>query len=148
MNLSLNFTLEELTHSEIAVRLGIDNTPTVEVIDNLKFLSGRLEDVRSILRCPMLISSGFRCNVLNDHLGSKRSSQHITGNAVDFIAPNFGNPRSVVEEIIKHTSKINYDQVILEFGRWVHLSFVKDNPRNSALIIDKNGARPFENFIY
>jgi hypothetical protein len=148
MNLSPNFTLEELTNSETAVRLNIDNTPTVEVIDNLKFLSGRLEDVRSILRCPMLISSGFRCNVLNDFLGSKRSSQHITGNAVDFIAPNFGNPRSVVEEIIKHTSKINYDQVILEFGRWIHLSFVKDNPRNSALIIDKNGARPFENFIY
>jgi len=148
MNLSPNFTLEELTHSETAVRLGIDNTPTVEVIDNLKFLSGRLEDVRSILRCPMLISSGFRCDVLNDHLGSKRTSQHITGNAVDFIAPMWGNPRSVVEEIIKHTSKINYDQVILEFGRWVHISFVKDNPRNSALIIDKNGARPFENFIY
>ena len=148
MNLSPNFTLEELTHSETAVRLGIDNTPTFEVIDNLKFLSGRLEDVRSILHCPMLISSGFRCDVLNDHLGSKRTSQHITGNAVDFIAPSFGNPRSVVEKIIKHTSKINYDQVILEFGRWVHISFVKDNPRNSALIIDKNGARPFENFIY
>jgi len=48
VNLSPNFTLEELTHSETAVRLGIDNTPTVEVIDNLKFLSGRLEDVRSI----------------------------------------------------------------------------------------------------
>ena len=70
MNLSPNFTLEELTHSETAVRLGIDNTPTVEVIDNLKFLAERLEDVRSILRCPMLISSGFRCHVLNDHLGS------------------------------------------------------------------------------
>ena len=144
MNLSPNFTLEELTHSETAVRLGIDNTPTVEVIDNLKFLAERLEDVRSILRCPMLISSGFRCHVLNDHLGSKRTSQHTTGNAVDFIAPSFGNPRSVVEEIIKHTSKINYDQVILEFGRWIHLSFVKENPRNNALIINKHGVRPFE----
>jgi len=144
VNLSPHFTLEELTHSVTAVRLGIDNTPTVEVIDNLKFLAERLEDVRSILRCPMLISSGFRCHVLNDHLGSKRTSQHTTGNAVDFIAPMWGNPRSVVEEIVKHTKKINYDQVILEYDKWIHLSFVRDNPRNKALIIDRKGVRPFE----
>jgi len=148
MKLSPHFSLEELTHSDTAVRLGIDNTPTVEVIDNLRFLAGELENVRDLLRCPMLISSGYRSCGLNDHLGSKRSSQHLTGNAVDFIAPDWGNPRSVVEEIVKHTSKINYDQVILEFGRWIHISFVKEHPRNNALIIDKYGARPFEDSVY
>lgn len=148
MKLSPHFSLEELTHSDTAVRLGIDNTPTVEVIDNLRFTAERLENVRDILQCPMLISSGFRCVALNDHLGSKRTSQHITGNAVDFIAPSYGNPRSVVEAIVKNTSKINQDQIILEFGRWCHLSFVKDNPRNNALIIDKHGVRPFEDTIY
>lgn len=142
MRLSPHFSLEELTHSDIAVRLGIDNTPTVEVIDNLTFLAGELEYVRDILGHPMLVSSGFRCNALNDHLGSKRTSSHTQGLAVDFICPSFGNPRSVVSAIVM--ANINYDQVILEYDKWVHLSFKQVDPRKQALIIDKKGARPFE----
>jgi len=142
MKLSPHFSLEELTHSDTATRLGIDNTPTVEVIDNLTFLAGELEHVRNILGHPMLISSGFRCYALNDHLGSKRTSSHTKGLAVDFICPSFGNPRSVCDAIIM--ANINYDQVILEYDRWVHLSFKQENPRNQALIIDKKGTRPFE----
>ena len=142
MKLSPHFSLEELTHSDIATRLDIDNTPTVEVIDNLTFLAGELENVRDILGHPMLISSGFRCHVLNDHLGSKRTSSHTKGLAVDFICPSFGNPRSVCNAIID--AGINYDQVILEYDRWVHLSFKQVDPRKQALIIDKKGARPFE----
>ena len=68
MKLSPHFSLEELTHSDIATRLGIDNTPTVEIINNLTFLAGELEYVRDILGNPMLISSGYRSYVLNDHL--------------------------------------------------------------------------------
>lgn len=143
MKLSPHFSLEELTHSDTATRLGIDNTPTVEVIDNLTFLAGELEHVRTILGHPMLISSGFRCYALNDHLGSKRTSSHTKGLAVDFICPSFGNPRSVCDAIIM--ANVNYDQVILEYDRWVHLSFKQENPRKQALIIDKKGTRPFEN---
>ena len=142
MKLSPHFNLEELIHSDTAVRLGIDNTPTVEVIDNLTFLAGELEYVRDILGHPMLVSSGFRCNALNDHLGSKRTSSHTQGLAVDFICPSFGNPHSVVSAIVM--ANINYDQVILEYDRWVHLSFKQVDPRKQALIIDKKGARPFE----
>jgi zinc D-Ala-D-Ala carboxypeptidase len=142
MRLSPHFSLEELTHSDTATRLGIDNTPTVEIIDNLTYLAGELENVRDILGHPMLISSGFRSHVLNNHLGSKRTSSHTKGLAVDFICPSFGNPSSVVSAII--AANIKYDQVILEYDRWVHLSFVQLDPRNQALIIDKNGVRPFE----
>jgi hypothetical protein len=141
MRLSPHFSLEELTHSDTATRLGIDNTPTVKIIDNLTFLANELEYVRDILSAPMLISSGYRSHALNDHLGSKRTSSHCKGLAVDFISPSFGNPRSVVEAIV--LANINYDQVILEFDRWVHLSFSKENPRKQALIIDKQGTRPF-----
>lgn len=142
MRLSPHFSLEELTHSDTAVRLGIDNTPTPEVIDNLKFLAGELEYVRDILGTPMLISSGFRCYALNDHLGSKRTSSHTKGLAVDFISPSFGNPHSIVSAIVM--ANINYDQVILEYDRWVHLSFHPTEPRKEALIIDKEGTRYFE----
>ena len=141
MKLSPHFSLEELTHSDIATRLGIDNAPTVEIINNLTFLAGELEYVRDILGNPMLISSGYRSYVLNDHLGSKRTSSHCKGLAVDFICPSFGDPHNVVDAIV--LANINYDQVILEYGRWVHLSFAKENPRKQALIIDKQGTRPF-----
>jgi hypothetical protein len=142
MRLSPHFSLEELTHSDTATRLDIDNTPTVEIIDNLTYLAGELEYVRNILGHPMLISSGFRCHVLNNHLGSKRTSSHTKGLAVDFICPSFGNPHSVVCAIVN--ANVNYDQVILEFGRWVHLSFHPEKPRKQALIIDKKGTRPFQ----
>ena len=142
MRLSPHFSLEELTHSDTATRLGIDNTPTVEVVDNLTFLAGELEYVRDILGNPMLISSGFRCYALNDHLGSKRTSSHCKGLAVDFICPSFGNPRSVCDAIIM--ANVNFDQLILEYDRWCHLSFHPDNPRNQKLIIDKEGTRPYE----
>ena len=145
MNLSPNFTLEELTHSNTAARLNIDNTPSVEIIDNLIFLSKELENVRVLLSSPMLISSGFRCYALNDFLGSKRTSAHTKGLAVDFIAPSFGNPESIVKKIVE--SDIEYDQVILEYNRWVHLAFTKDTPRKQSLIIDSKGVRPFENTI-
>lgn len=142
MNLTPHFSLEELVNSDTATRLGIDNTPTVEVIDNLTFLANELEYVRTILGHPMLISSGFRCYALNDHLGSNRTSSHTKGLAVDFICPSFGNPRSVCDAII--AANVNYDQLILEFGRWVHLSFHPEDPRNQALIIDKDGTREYK----
>lgn len=145
MKLSPHFSLEELTHSDTAVRLGIDNTPTVEIIDNLTFLANELEYVRNILCHPMLVSSGYRSYALNDHLGSKRTSSHCAGLAVDFICPSFGNPQSVVEAIV--LANVNYDQVILEFDKWVHLSFHPTKPRKQALIIDKKGTRPFEDII-
>jgi zinc D-Ala-D-Ala carboxypeptidase len=142
MKLSPHFSLEELTHSDTAVRLGIDNTPTVEIIDNLTFLAKELEYVRDILSAPMLISSGYRSVLLMIIWEASELLATCKGLAVDFISPSFGNPRSVVEAIV--LANINYDQVILEFDRWVHLSFHPTEPRKQALIIDKKGTRPFE----
>lgn len=141
MRLSPHFTLDELTHSETAARLDIDNTPSEEIIDNLKFLSEKLEYVRVLLGSPMLISSGYRSGLLNDALGSKRTSAHTRGLAVDFISPSFGTPKEIVQAIVD--SDIEYDQVILEFDRWVHLAFSKDEPRKQALIINKEGVTLF-----
>ena len=141
MKLSPHFSLEELTHSNIASRKGWDNSPSPEVLENLKFLAEKLEDVRGILRSPMLISSGYRSGALNNYLGSKRTSAHTVGLAVDFISPSFGTPKEIVQEIVK--SNIEYDQVILEFDRWVHLAFSKDEPRKQALIINKEGVTLF-----
>ena len=145
MKLSPNFSLSEFTASQICERKGWDNTPSPEILNNLKFLAEKLEDVRVLLRNPMLVSSGYRSRTLNAHLGSRDTSSHVKGLAVDFISPSFGNPEAIVKTIVE--SDIQYDQVILEFNRWVHLSFAKENPRLQALIIDKDGVRPFEDTI-
>ena len=64
----------------------------------------------------------------------------MTGQAVDFTCPAFGTPAQIVRRIV--SSGIEYDQCILEFGAWVHISF-SDKPRRQALVIDKTGARAY-----
>tara|TARA_R100000541_G_scaffold640_1_gene4071 strand:+ start:90 stop:533 length:444 start_codon:yes stop_codon:yes gene_type:complete len=137
---SPNFSMDELTHSDTAARHGIDNTPNENEKDNLYKLAMELENVRKLLNNkPIYISSGYRCLALNELLGSKRTSAHIRGLACDFTCRQFGTPNKIVFAIIN--SDIPYDQVILEFDRWVHLSFCEDEktPRRQALVINKEG---------
>ena len=138
---SPNFSMDELTHSDTAARHGIDNTPNENEKDNLYKLAMELENVRKLLNNkPIYISSGYRNLELNELLGSKRTSAHIRGLASDFTCRQFGTPDEIVFAIIN--SDIPYDQVILEFDRWVHLSFCEDQetPRRQALVINKEGA--------
>jgi len=137
---SPNFSMDELTHSDTAARHGIDNTPNEDEKDNLYKLAMELENVRKLLNNkPIYVSSGYRCLALNELLGSKRTSAHIRGLAVDFTCRQFGTPNEIVFALIN--SDIPYDQVILEFNQWVHLSFCEDEktPRRQALVINKEG---------
>jgi hypothetical protein len=144
MNLSPNFTLAELTASETADRLNIDNTPNASEMANLIRLAVFLEEVKTVLGGkPVMINSGFRCKVVNDAVGSKDTSQHRLGCAADIRVPSM-TPDEVVKAVV--ASGIGYDQVIREFDRWTHISIPSvagDNPRKQALIIDKTGTRPY-----
>lgn len=140
MNLSPHFTLAEMTVSQTAARRGIDNTPPPEVVARLRKTAQGMEGVRVVLGgAPILISSGYRSPAVNSAVGGAKSSQHMTGEAVDFTAPRFGSVVDVFDAIRR--SGIKYDQLIQEFGSWVHISF-SDKPRGQALIIDRNGTRP------
>lgn len=140
MILSPHFTLAEFTASDTAARRGISNDPPVEVYAALKRTAQGLEAVRVRLGCaPIHITSGYRSIPLNRLVGSRDSSQHIKGEAADFIAPRFGTPSEVVAAL--RDSGVEYDQLILEFGRWVHVSF-SDKPRHQALQIDAGGVAP------
>lgn len=144
MNLSPHFTLEELTRSEIADRFNIDNAPKEQgILDNLKLLAEELENVRDLLNNPIRINSAYRCLSVNDKLGSKPTSAHTKGLAADLTCSGYGTPRDVVAAIAR--SNLEYDQVILEFDRWVHYAIAPkgEKPRKQKLIIDKNGTRPF-----
>ena len=137
-----HFTLDELTASETAERNGWDNTPNEQELANLQRLAEFLEDVKEALGGkPIMVSSGYRGKQVNDAVGSKDSSQHRVGCAVDFRVPQL-TPDEVVKTII--ASGLPYDQVIREFDRWTHLSIPntpETTPRKQALIIDKTGTR-------
>ena len=88
MNLSQNFTLQELIYSDTANAYKINNTPSEPVINNLKALClNVLQPLRNALGCPIIISSGFRCAELNKCVGGAANSGHLYGQAADFIVP-------------------------------------------------------------
>lgn len=141
MNLTPHFTLEELTRSDMAARLGIDNTPGPDALANLALVAQRLEEVRTMLGAPLVISSGFRCLALNRALKSKDTSAHVQGLAVDFTCPGFGTPLQVAQRLAQRKDALAFDQLIHEFGRWVHLGWTAGIPRRELLTIDTKGTR-------
>jgi putative chitinase len=139
MNLSPNFTLEELT---ITDHRELENTPNETELANLKRLAEFLETVKTVLGGkPIMVNSAFRSKAVNDAVGSKDTSQHRIGCAADIRVPGI-TPDEVVKAII--ASGIGYDQVIREFDRWTHISIPNAGaPRKQALIIDKAGTRVY-----
>jgi hypothetical protein len=139
--LSVHFTLDELTHTD---HRQFDNTPNASELSNLIRLAGLLEDVKILLGGkPIIVNSAFRSKAVNDAVGSKDSSQHRIGCAADIRVPGV-TPDEVVRAVI--ASEIEYDQIIREFDRWTHISVPNTaggNPRRQALIIDKTGTRAF-----
>ncbi|WP_166359359.1 D-Ala-D-Ala carboxypeptidase family metallohydrolase [Pseudomonas akapageensis] len=134
MNLTPFFTLGELTVSETASRLGIENTPDPEVMKNLYRLATFLEDVRALAGGPVLVSSGYRSPALNKVIGGSARSAHMSGLAADFNVPGFA-PYKLAALIA--ASQLAFDQLILEFDAWVHLGLALDKPRRQVLTIRK-----------
>lgn len=132
MRLSGYYTLARLAHSDTALALGLDNTPPPEAIANLRRVARGLDRVRRLLGHPLDISSGYRAPAVNVAVGGVANSQHTRGEAVDFACPGYGPPLAVACAI--RDSDIAFDQCILEFGRWVHLSF-SATPRRRTLTI-------------
>jgi uncharacterized protein YcbK (DUF882 family) len=141
MNLSPNFSLEELTHTD---HRQFDNTPNESERANLERLAAFLEQVKTVLGGkPIIVNSAFRSKQVNDAVGSKDTSQHRIGCAADIRVPSM-TPDEVVKAVI--ASGIGYDQLIREFDRWTHISVPNtagDNPRRQALIIDRQGVRNY-----
>ena len=146
MQLTSHFSLDELTHSNKAYELGIDNYPSPDEVINLGRLANKLEEVRAILNKPIHITSGYRCLELNRAIGSSDTSQHVKGCAADFQVDGL-TPSEIINFILCY--KIEFDQVIEEHlgGKsWVHIS-VPDRgkkARKQALTIDEHGTRSFK----
>ncbi len=140
MQISKHFTLEELTRSDTAARLSMDNDPGVDEIDNLTVLCDLiLEPVRHHYMLPIYPSSGYRCLELNRKIGSSDRSQHTKGQAVDFEVKGVPN----MEVALWMMSHLDYDQLILEFYKkeypnsgWIHCSYVGNENRNESKRFD------------
>ena len=141
MQLTPNFTLEELTHTD---HRSIQNVPNSTEINNLRRVAELLEEVKAVLNNKfVIINSGFRCKELNDAVGSKDTSQHRLGCAADIRIPGL-SPEQVVQAILN--SPIQFDQLIREFDSWTHISVPNEpfgSPRKQVLIIDKQGTRTY-----
>lgn len=133
--LSPHFSLAELTHSETAQRLGIDNTPNDATLLNLSRLANTvLEPARAVCRVPLAVNDGYRCPAVNAAVGGVHDSQHELGLAADVVPE--GLDLEDAFDLIRKSPDVPFDQCILESG-CIHLSCKGDDgmpPRRDALI--------------
>jgi zinc D-Ala-D-Ala carboxypeptidase len=120
MQLSAHFSLEELTRSDTAARLGIANDPTPEHLANLRHLAEQMETVRALFDKPIGISSGYRNPQVNRAVGGVSNSAHALGHAADFHVDGLDD-LAAAKRI--RDSPLKFDQLIYEKGRCVHISF-------------------------
>ena len=124
---NLNFKISELIYSEKAIKNNINNMPDINSLDNmLDLIVYCLQPIRDYIKKPMIITSGYRNKEVNKLVNGKENSQHLKGQAVDFYIKGLSIKNTI--ELIKK-SGVEFDQLINEYDKWVHISFVKNKNR-------------------
>ena len=145
MQLSKHFKLEEMTKSMTATRKGIDNSPGAGDIKNLENVCYEiLEPVRAKFEKPVTITSGYRSEALCEAIGSKKTSQHAKGQAVDFEIAGVPN----IKTAYWIQNNCDFDQLILEFYKegeknsgWIHCSYSSNQNRNQCLYASREDGK-------
>jgi zinc D-Ala-D-Ala carboxypeptidase len=151
MKLSKNFSLAELSKSQVAERMGLDNNPSQAEIENLRLLCERvLQPVRDHFQQVVSISSGFRNLILNRKLGSKDNSDHVKAFAADFEI--YGIDNNIVSDWIKEN--LMFKQLILEHYKpgdpnsgWIHVSYspeISENKKEYLMAIKVDGKTQYK----
>lgn len=152
MKLSKNLSLNEVTTSKTALRLNIDNTPTEEHIENLKYLAENIfQPIREHFGVPIYVSSGYRSNELNTAIGGSHTSFHRHGMALDL--DQDGRNKGVSNADVFYFIKENlpYTELIWEFGdetnpNWVHVALAKgrENEKETLVAYKLNGKTKYK----
>jgi zinc D-Ala-D-Ala carboxypeptidase len=137
MQLTENFSLHELTKSETALRLNLDNTPDEDTINSLRLLAQRvLQPVRDHYGMGVKVNSGYRSPESNAAVGGSKTSDHCKGQAADIEIPSV--PNAELAQWIMYN--LDYTQLILEFytpgipdSGWVHVSYDPNNLKKQEL---------------
>lgn len=146
MNLSKSVSLHEATKSETAIRLGLDNTPSQEVIERMKVTASRVVDPIKQRFPACYVSSFFRSESLNRKLKGAKNSQHVTGEAVDMDSPGNSDNLAIFNFV---KDELVHDQVIAEYPNadgvpeWVHASIREKDNRGQVLVKLKDKYVPF-----
>lgn len=140
MELSVNFSLAEFERSQTAARMGLDNHAPEWAVDNLQRLCQTLLQPLRDQVGVIYLSSGYRSEKLNQCIGGSPTSQHCYGQAADIHAAGL-SPHDLCRAIIR--LELPFDQVILEFGEWAHVSVATTNhrARGNILTASKQGGR-------
>lgn len=145
MQLTPHFTLAELTKSDKAQRMGLDNTAPPEIVPRLVRTAEMLERIRATLNAPVIVTSGYRAWAVNKAVGGVTTSDHPQGHAADFVAPNYGTPLQIARTLAPLVSVLGIGQLIYErIGNkvWVHVSTrVPDKPVNRVITITSAGTQ-------
>ncbi|WP_308021506.1 D-Ala-D-Ala carboxypeptidase family metallohydrolase [Neisseria mucosa] len=148
MQITEHFSLKELTRSETARRLGLQNTPSSAEMANIQYTAEQLEKIRAYVGRVIVVTSCFRSERVNKAVGGSPTSAHRFGLAADCDAIGLTS-LAFAKEIIKmrDEGKITFDQLILEFpergdGAWVHVGFRRNSPmRNQIMTATKKGGK-------
>ncbi|MBK9479869.1 MAG: peptidase M15 [Bacteroidetes bacterium] len=140
--ISKHITLAEAIKSQIAERYGISNIPTAETIKAMQLVANKcFEPIRDHFGVPISVSSFFRCAELNKKVKGSKTSQHVTGEAIDIDADIFGGVTN--KEIFEFAkNNLKFEQLISEFNTngqpsWIHISYKATGNRNQILIATK-----------
>jgi hypothetical protein len=134
MQLTPHFSTAEFERSQSAARAGIPIRilPGTDVWLNLAALCERvLEPLRAQIGKPIIVSSGYRPEAVNDLVGGAPNSQHTLGQAADIVVHGISDYDLATTAA---ASKLPFDQLIYEFGRWVHLSHDRHRPPRGAVL--------------
>lgn len=143
MQLSPHFTLQEALRSDAAIQRGLDNSPTPAHQKNIEYTAQMMERVRAVLGNKAIrVSSWYRNPEVNRIVGGVANSQHALGLAVDFTCPSFGDVLAVC--VALRASDIPFDQLIWEYGRWVHIGFC-NCPKPRRQVLTKREGKPYVN---
>jgi zinc D-Ala-D-Ala carboxypeptidase len=138
MKISEHLTLKEVTKSNTADRLDIDNTPTQEHLENLKIVAEKIfEPIRNHFNIPIGVSSGYRSEALNKAVKGSKTSHHCKGMALDIDADMYGGvTNKEIFEFIRNN--LEFTQLIWEYGtdeepNWVHVGYDPNNLKKQLL---------------
>ena len=145
MQLTEHFTLEEMVLSQTAIRQGIDNTPDAGTIECLRLLCVNvLEPFRALIGQPLHVDSGYRSVALNAAIGGVSTSQHCKGQAADIVVSGM-----TVDQLVEAARSLpQFDQLIHEFGSWMHISYNPFNVNRKEVLkaTKANGETVYTNF--
>lgn len=145
VQITKNFSLDEMIFSDVAIRNGILNLPnTYQRISLERLCKYILQPIRDHYKRPVIVLSGYRCPLLNTLVNGSKDSQHMRGEVGDIIIRKI-KPRDIWTWLILY-SGLDYDQVILEFNIWIHVSFSGRRRKKNTIARHSGGKVVYQNY--